>query len=116
LTDNIHLHVMGGATLFLSQSREDFPRGARAMIFAENAKNISVTGKGTLDGLAQYDYAPMRSVDPEIQEEIAIARAAGEDMRRYYRKSTAMNTYMFILNDCDNVTIQGVHVIHSPLW
>lgn len=116
LTDNIRLHLMAGTTLFLSQSRQDFPKGARAMIFAENAKNISVTGKGTLDGLAQYDYAPMRGVDPEIGEEIAIAKAAGEDMRRYYRKSSAMNTYMFILNDCDNVTLEGIHVIHSPLW
>jgi len=116
LKDNVNLHIMAGATLFLSQSRQDFQRGSRAMIYAENAKNISVTGKGTLDGLAQYVYTEMEGVDPEIAQEIAIAREAGEDMRRYYRKPSAMNTYMFILNDCQNVTLQDVRIINSPLW
>lgn len=116
LLDNVSLQVDAGATLFMSQSRDDFQRGSRAMIFAENAKNISVTGMGTLDGLAQYDYLEMTGTDPEIKKEIDIAREAGEDMKRYYRKRTAMNCYMFYLNDCANVKITGVSVVHSPLW
>jgi polygalacturonase len=55
LKDNVTLHIEAGATLFLSQDREDFIPGARTMIFAEHVKNISVTGKGTLDGLAQLE-------------------------------------------------------------
>ena len=98
LKDNVTLHLEAGATLFLSQSSADFPRGARAMIFAENATNIAVTGMGTLDGLAQYVFTEMRGVDPEIAEEIKIARESGIDMRRYYR--TGMQTYMLILNNC----------------
>jgi hypothetical protein len=116
LMDNVTLHIEAGATLLLSQSREDFKRGSRTMIFAENAKNIAVTGRGTLDGLAQYDYKDMTGIDPEIKNEIEIAREAGEEMKRYYRKSTAMNTYMFIINDCVNFKLSDVSIIHSPLW
>jgi len=114
LKDNITLHIEAGATLLLSQSREDFIPGARTMIFAEHAKNITVTGRGTLDGLAQYEFTEMRGVDPEIVAEIEIAKEAGIDMRRYYR--TGMQTFMFILNNCTNVLLSDVSIIHSPLW
>lgn len=116
LKDNITLNIEAGATLFLSQSRDDFKQGSRAMIFAQNAKNIGVTGKGILDGLAQYDFVEMRGTDPEIVKEIDLAKAAGVDMRRYYRKSTAMNVFMFVINDCTNFILSDVSIINSPLW
>ena len=64
LLDHVTLNIEGGATLFLSQDRNDFLPGGRAMIFAENARNIAVTGRGTLNGLAQYDYTEMRGIGP----------------------------------------------------
>src|SRR5688572_27723456 len=116
LLDHVTLNIQGGATLFLSQDKNDFLPGSRSMIFAENARNISVTGKGLIDGLAQYDFTEMRGVDPEISREIEIARAAGIDMRRYYRSREAMNTFMFIINDCTDFKLSGVSIINSPLW
>lgn len=114
LKDNVTLHLEAGATLYLIQDGTLFPRGRRAMIFGENASNIAVTGRGTLDGLAQYEFVAMRGVDPEIAEEIEIARAAGVDMRRYYR--VGVQTYMFILNNCRNVLLRDISIVHSPLW
>jgi hypothetical protein len=114
LKDNVTLHVEAGATLFLIQDTTQFPRGRRAMVFAENATNIGLTGRGTLDGLAQYEFVAMRGVDPEIAQEIAIARAAGVDMRRYYR--VGVQTYMCILNNCRNVQLRDLSIVHSPLW
>src|SRR5687767_2775596 len=114
LKDNVTLHVEAGATLFLIQDNAQFPRGRRAMLFAENAVNVAITGRGTLDGLAQYEFVPMRGVDPEITREIEIARAAGVDMRRYYR--VGVQTYMCILNNCRQVHLRDISIIHSPLW
>ena len=37
LKDNVTLDLEAGATLFLSQGNPQFPRGRRAMVFAENA-------------------------------------------------------------------------------
>ena len=114
LKDNVTLHIEAGARLLLSQSRADFIRGSRAMIFAEGASNIAVTGRGTLDGQAQYVWAEPRGADPEIIEEIEIARKAGLEMRRYYR--TGMQTFMFVINNSSNVLIRDVSVVNSPLW
>lgn len=116
LKDHITLNIEAGATLFLSQDKSDFEKGERCMIFAENAINIAVTGRGIIDGLAQYEYTEMQGVDPEIASEIEIARAAGVDMRRYYRSRNAMNTFMVIMNDCTDFLLTGVSIIHSPLW
>lgn len=116
LKDNLTLNIEAGATLFLSQSKEDFRQGSRSMIFAENAQNIAVTGKGILNGLAQYEYTDMKGVDVEISKEIEIVRAAGIDMRRYYRKATALNAYMFVINDCTNFLLSDITIINSPLW
>ncbi len=114
LKDHVNLNLDAGATFFLSQDRNDFSRGARTMIFAENATTISVTGKGIMDGMAQYEFTEMNDTDVEISKEIEIARKAGEDMRRYYR--TGMQTFMFVLNGCTNVLLRDISVIHSPLW
>ena len=114
LKDHVTLYLEAGATLSLIQDGGQFPQGRRALVFAENATNIAVTGRGTLDGLAQYEFIPMRGVDPEIAQEIAIARAAGVDMRRYYR--VGVQAYMFILNHCRNVLLRDISIVHSPLW
>lgn len=114
LKDNVTLHVEAGATLCLMQDTALFPRGRRAMVFAENASNIGLTGRGTLDGLAQYEFVAMRGVDPEIAREIETARSAGVDMRRYYR--VGVQTYMVILNNCRNVLLRDIAIVHSPLW
>ena len=114
LKDNVTLHLEAGATFYLSQDANDFLQGSRTMIFAEKANNIAVTGRGTLDGLARYNFTEMTGVDVEIVAEIEIARKAGIDMRRYYR--TGMQTYMFILNDCTNILLQDFTLINSPLW
>ena len=116
LLDNITLHLDAGSTLFASQERNDYVPDSRALIFAENAKNIGVTGKGTIDGLARYDYDNVRGADPEIAKVQEIARQAGIEMKRYYRSREAMNIFLFVLNDCNNVNLTDLSIINAPLW
>jgi hypothetical protein len=116
LRDNVTLNLEAGATLFASQERADYVKDSRALIFAENAKNFSLTGKGTIDGLARYDYDNVRGADPEIAKVQEIARQAGIEMKRYYRSREAMNIFLFVLNDCTNVQIRDISIINAPLW
>jgi hypothetical protein len=115
LKDNVELRLEAGATLFLSQDRDEFPGGGqRAMMNSAGAKNIALTGRGTIDGLAQYVFTDMRGADPEIAESRAAAQAAGIPLQRYYR--TGMQAYLLVLNDSTDVRIEGVTLLNSPLW
>lgn len=116
LRDNVTLHLEAGATLFASQQDADYVKDSDALIFAEGVKNISVTGRGTIDGLARYDYDNARGADPEIAKEQEIARQAGIEMKRYYRSRDAMNIFLFVINDCTNVHLHDISIINAPLW
>ena len=62
LGDNMTLYLEGGATILGSADPEDYPmitkedlegynrEGHTGLVAARNAKNITVTGRGTLDG------------------------------------------------------------------
>jgi hypothetical protein len=114
LKDNVELRLEAGAVIALSQNPADWPAGAPAMINSEGAKNIAITGRGTIDGRAQYEFAAVRGADPEIAVESEIARKAGVDMRRYYR--TGVQKYAIVLRDSREVRIEGVRIVNSPLW
>lgn len=113
LKDNVDLHLEAGATLYLSQDRADFG-GRRSMIWADGAKNIAVTGRGALDGVAQHVLSESRGPEPGIAAEIELARQAGLDMRRYY--PTGMQAFMFILDNSSDVRLENITLLHSPLW
>lgn len=115
LKDNVELRLEAGATVLLSPKREDWPSGVRALINAKGARQIAVTGHGTFDGNAQWEFVPVRGQDPEIREEQEIARRAGVEMRRYYRVGPVQK-YLFVLQDCQDVRFENVTIRNAPLW
>lgn len=114
LKDNVELRLEGGAIIALSQNPADWPAGVPAILNSQGAQNIALTGRGTIDGKAQYEYVEMRGVDPEIRTEIEIARKAGVEMKRYYR--TGVQKYIAVLRDSRDIRIEGVRLINAPLW
>ncbi|MBI5383565.1 MAG: right-handed parallel beta-helix repeat-containing protein [Verrucomicrobia bacterium] len=115
LKDNVELRLEAGATVVLSHDRKDWPAGVRALVNAKGATNIAITGRGTFDGDAQWEYAPARGQDPEIVEEQDIARRAGVEMKRYYRKGEVQK-YLFVLQDSEDIRLEGVTIRNAPLW
>lgn len=115
LKDNVELRLEAGATMVLSTNRSDWPSGVRALVNARGAKNIAITGRGTFDGNAQWEFLPARGQDPEIQEEQELARQAGVEMKRYYRTG-AVQKYLFVLQEAEDVRIEGVTIKNAPLW
>lgn len=114
LKSNVELHLEAGATIALSQNPSDWPSGVPALINSQGARNIALTGRGTIDGQAQYEYADARGLDGEIRGEMEIARKAGVEMKRYYR--TGVQKYIAVLQDSQEIHIEGVRLINSPLW
>jgi hypothetical protein len=115
LKDNVELRLEAGAMVVMSADRADWPAGVRALVNAKGARRIAITGRGTFDGNAQWEYAPVRGQDPEIIEEQEIARQAGVEMKRYYRKGDVQK-YLFVLQDCEDVRVESVTICNAPLW
>lgn len=113
LKDNITLYLDAGATLYLSP--DPVPAGQPdALVYSQGAKNISIAGKGTLDGQAKYKWATPEGADSEIAEEAAIARAAGEDMRRSIHVGNW--SHVLWIQDSTNVHIKDVSIVNSADW
>lgn len=115
LKNGVELHLEAGATIMMSRDSNDWPRGVRALVNANGATNIAVTGRGTFDGAAEWEYLPARGQDPEIAAEQEIARQAGVEMKRYYRTG-AVQKYLFVLQNSENIRFEGVTIKNAPLW
>ena len=103
LKDNVQLHLSSGATLLgsddiadyiaVEQKMESRARNLYAryfMIFAENARNISITGHGVIDGNGKNHF-----------------QVARPQNRR---------PFMVRLVGCNNVTIRDVQLLESANW
>ncbi len=115
LKDNVELRLEAGATVVLSPDRKDWPGGEPALVNAKGAKHIAITGRGTFDGNAQWEYRPVRGADPEIAWEQENAQRAGVEMKRYYRTG-AVQKRLFLLRDCEDVRLEDVTILNAPLW
>ncbi|HEX7845398.1 MAG TPA: glycoside hydrolase family 28 protein [Chitinophagaceae bacterium] len=103
LKDNVELHLQNGATLLGSANYKDYiavkqqyesrTRGLYAkyfMIFAEGARNISITGAGTIYGNGLKHF----------QEE----------------RPQNLRPYMIRLVNCENVIIRDVKLMEAANW
>jgi len=117
LKQNVELRLQPGATLLLDQDPSHWTSvgpGSKALIRARGVKNVALTGSGTVDGQARYVWAPVRSQDVEISKEFELAKKAGVETSRYYREG--VQTYLLIFEDVENLRIEGVRLLNSPLW
>ncbi len=106
LKDNIELNLSRGAVLKFSDQQQDYPvvtsrwEGVKrevyaSCLFAEEAKNISVTGFGTIDGNGMEWWEIFRNQ----REKLAYPRPK-----------------LISFDGCENITIKDVTLINSPSW
>lgn len=126
LKSNVELHLEDGCELVGTGVFADYPlkpgtatpsqkdvNGWCALLFAANATNIAVTGRGTVDG--RGDLQPARTRFPEKVHDldgrarnILFASCRGVTVRDVTLRNPAMwNQHYF---DCEDVTIENVRV------
>ena len=104
LYDNMTLHIESGAVLRFHQDASAFPlidlefEGIAGLahqpcIYAEHAKNVTITGYGTLDGQGSYWWTRQR---------------AGQNAHP--------RPYLVCFNHCEHVTLENVTLTNSPAW
>lgn len=105
LYDNMTLNIESGAFLRFHQCEDAFPliplefegnAGLmhQACIYAEGAKNVTVTGYGTVDGQGSYWWK-------QIRDKTGPA---------YPRP------YLVCFADCEHVVLENVTLLNSPCW
>lgn len=123
LKDNVNLHVSAGAKLIGSLDTADYRMdGMRhGMIWAYQAKNISITGEGEIDGRGTDFHIPGR------------AHSGGDFDRQYTRQRDqyfpddkvpddgpieyeARPGMMIVILQCEEVLLKDIKLKDSPVW
>jgi hypothetical protein len=117
LGSHVRLYLEAGATLYGSKAESDF--STDALLLGEDLENISIEGRGTINGQAEYDWRLNVIDDGYIRDNQKAAEAAGAPlMRSFPREMDHRKIYphMIKLLRCRDVRIAGISIIDSPSW
>ncbi|HXC35437.1 MAG TPA: glycoside hydrolase family 28 protein [Candidatus Acidoferrales bacterium] len=84
------------------------------LVYAFEQTNIAITGSGTLDGQGVAWHSWKSSSDPRLPVEMA-SRGVPVDQRIFGQGHHLRPNFVVPLR-CNNVLIEGVHIINSPMW
>ena len=110
LKSNVTLHLKEGAVLMGSLNPFDYdkPTSWMALIYAFDQENIAITGKGMIDG---QGYQVAQNIVSFIHKGIIKDRWFSND-----RPSEVTRPQNIYIKDCNNITIQGIHVNNPACW
>jgi hypothetical protein len=117
LRSHVRFFVEAGATLYASTdpARFDMP----TLFYAEDAQNITIEGRGTVDGQAQYRWKKNEEHYHDIDINRVLAQAwsdaRGKQLMRPYPTGLT-NPHMVHMRRCKDVKIAGLSFLHSPSW
>ncbi len=124
LRSNVTLNLEAGAVLLGSPDIKDrildgWPAG---ILFAKGARNVTITGRGTIDGNYRHFFhfdrvipaTYYRDFDPKVvRGGRGFASKRSED-GPYLPKERPGN--MLVFSECENVLVEGVTITGSTLW
>ncbi|MFA7421940.1 MAG: glycoside hydrolase family 28 protein [Melioribacteraceae bacterium] len=109
LKSNVELHLELGARLLGSVNRQDYSDSiALALIVAKDQKNISITGKGVIDGQA-----------PELIKNIFVMLEDGtltDATWKFKRPAESVRPMLIHLISCQKVYLNEITVKNSASW
>ncbi len=130
LKNNVNIYLESGATLFASRDEQDYQTDFKiikqnpnnnpdiastpVLLYANDAENITLSGGGKIHGQAEREYVDYDAVDTFIEDEIALARKSGVEMKRYVKIPPV--TYLFFFENCNQIKIQDIRFIESQAW
>ena len=121
LKSNVRFHLESGATLIASRDTNDYKKSQNnsgdiipVLLYAENAKNISIEGLGTINGAATHFKGELDMVDTFIGDITENARKAGVSMTRFFHYKPY--TCMIYFENCSFVTVRDITLTASQFW
>ena len=117
LRSHVRFYVASGATLFASEADPDYDTDG--LLFGEDLENITIEGRGVINGQAKYDWRMNVIDDGYIRDNQKSAEAAGVPLMRSFPKGMGVRKiypHMIKLLRCKDVRIAGISIIDSPSW
>ena len=81
-----------------------------ALIFGENLESISIEGRGTVDGQAEYEWRPDDIEDDFIRPNKELMLSLGKSILRSFPKTNQFGKLILLLR-CRNVLITGLSLV-----
>jgi hypothetical protein len=117
LRNHVRFYIEAGATLYASQDPAGFDKPA--LIYGEDVSNITVEGRGTVEGQAEYFWVKNKEHYVDIEINRSLAEAKGNPVMRPYPKGWPTHPeypHMIQLRRCKDIRIAGLSFLHSPSW
>lgn len=117
LRSHVRFYISSGATLYGAE--EDSAFDTDGLLVGEDLENITIDGRGTINGQAKYDWRMNVMDDGYIRDNLKSAQAAGVPLMRSFPKGLGVRKiypHMIKLLRCKDVRIAGLSIINSPSW
>ena len=128
LKSGVNLHLKEGSTIrFTTNTAAYLPvvftrfecielMNYSAPIYAFEQTNIAITGKGTLDGQGEVWHRWIKQWDDDIRTLVKMAKDGVPVSERVFGEGHKLRPNFIQPVRCQNVLIEGVRVINSPMW
>jgi len=117
LRSHVTLHIDAGATLYAATNDASFDK--QGLLYGEDLENVTIEGRGTVDGQAEYEWRLNDIDDAYIRDNQLLAQAAGASMMRSFPKdlhTRKVYPHLVLLLRCKDVRIAGLSFLRSPSW
>ncbi|MDS0223045.1 glycoside hydrolase family 28 protein [Haloarcula sp. S1AR25-5A] len=127
--DNTTLRVEAGAALRFVRDYQAFPDaesrwegwdqiGFHPCLRVFDAKNVEITGSGTIDGQGDYWWQFYEADDAEIPDGLRkrLADFSAQNEKADDVSSFTLRPPLFQVYDSENVSVSGVTLKRSPFW
>ena len=113
LKSNVTLRIEAGATLYSIKDKSAFDKDA--LLYAEDAANITIEGRGTVDGQGRYEWHENDIEDDFIRPNLNEMVKLGKPLLRSFPKKDQFGKLVLLLR-CKNIQIRDLSFIDSPSW
>jgi len=123
LRSHVRFHIEAGATLFASQDPKEFngePVASKAaLLFGEDLENVSIEGRGTVNGQAEYEWRADDIEDVFLREAKRLMLSQGKSILRPFPKGHPGRTvfpHLVWMGGSKDIRITGLSFVYSPSW
>jgi hypothetical protein len=113
LRSHVTLHLEAGATLYASKDPDHFDE--RTLIYGADLENVTLEGRGTIDGQAEYEWRLSDIEDRYIYSNQVRMEQARLPLRRAFPTANSVGHLMLLVR-CTDVHITELSFVRSPSW